>query len=431
MIALGRVLLALALVIAAALPGAAQGAAEAIGGTVRAPDPDGGTTPVAGVRIAVGVAGGAPVGEARTDERGRWSVDLPGPGRYTATIDRTTIPAGLALREGASAALTIEIVRNDRGIVVFPLAAAAAVPAVEDAGPGVPARLLQLAVDGLVFGLALGLAAVGLSLIFGVVRIVNFGHGDVISAGALVAVLLNAVDGGPQMHLVAAGIAAVLAAGLLGLVFEGLFRRIDARATDHFTVLVFSIGVSFVLRHALLFAFGPANLPYRQYLLQDLIRIGPVLIAPRDLAVAAISALLLVAVGLLLLRTRVGRAMRATATNRALAAQSGIDVRRIARLTWVIGTMLAAAGGVLLAIGQQARWDMGYQMLMFIFAAVILGGIGTAFGAMAGGLLIGLVAQLGTFVIPPELKPAVVMAVLVAVLLYRPLGLFNRARRIG
>ena len=233
------------------------------------------------------------------------------------------------------------------------------------------------------------------------------------------------------MHLFAAGAAAVLLVGTLGFAFEGLFRRVETRAADHFTILVFSIGVSFVLRHALLFAFGPANLPYRQYLLQDLIRIGPVVVAPRDLAIAAIAFVLLVAVGLLLLRTRIGRAMRATSTNPSLAAQSGIDVRRITRFTWVLGTMLAAAGGVLLAVGQQARWDMGFQMLMFIFAAVILGGIGTAFGAMVGALLIGLIAQLSTILIPPELKPAVVMAVLVLILLYRPFGLFNRARRIG
>ncbi|MGE0724641.1 MAG: branched-chain amino acid ABC transporter permease [Alphaproteobacteria bacterium] len=421
--------LLIVLLLVAAAPALAQAPSEEIGGTIRAPDPEGGTKPLAGVRLSVRIADGAAVGEARTDERGRWTVALPAPGRYAIALDLATLPPGLVLRAGAAATLTLEVVRNEKAIVVFPLAAGAA--PVAESGPGIAARLAQLVVDGLVFGLVLAIAAIGLSLIFGITRIVNFGHGDVISAGALVAVLLNAVEAGPQMHLVAAGILAVLLVGLLGLPFEGLFRRIGERAADHFTILVFSIGLSFVLRHALLFAFGPANLPYRQYLLQDLIRIGPVVIAPRDLVVAAIALVVLVAIGLLLLRTRIGRAMRATSTNPSLAAQSGIDVAKIQRLTWVLGTMLAAVGGVLLAVSQQARWDMGYQMLMFIFAAVILGGIGTAFGAMVGGLLIGLVAQLSTILIPPELKPAVVMAVLVLVLLYRPLGLFNRARRIG
>ena len=427
---LRRIALLLLLVVPAWAPAAAQtGSSEEIGGTFRAPDPDGGTKPVTGVRVSVRIAEGAPIGEARSDERGRWTVLLPGPGRYAISLDPASVPAGLALRPGAATLLTLDVVRNEKAIVVFPLVAGAATP--PETGPGVEMRLVQLAVDGLIFGLVLAITAIGLSLIFGITRIVNFGHGDVISLGALIAVLLNAMETGPQMHLLAAGILAVLLVGALGLPFERLFRGIGERAADHFTILVFSIGLSFVLRHALLFAFGPANLPYRQYLLQDLIRIGPIVVAPRDLAVAGIALVVLVAVGLLLLRTRIGRAMRATSTNPSLAAQSGIDVAKITRLTWVLGTMLAAVGGVLLAVSQQARWDMGYQMLMFIFAAVILGGIGTAFGAMVGGIIIGLIAQLSTVLIPPELKPAVVMAVLVLILLCRPLGLFNRARRIG
>ncbi|HEX2888944.1 branched-chain amino acid ABC transporter permease, partial [Vineibacter terrae] len=317
----------------------------------------------------------------------------------------------------------------EQAIVLFPLVLQGAVDRSD--GPSIMSRILQSLVDGLVFGIVLAIAAVGLSLVYGVTGIVNFSHGDVVSFGALLAAFLNAAAGGPQADLFLAAAGAVVLASVLGIPLEGLFRGVASRARDHFTILVFSIGLSFVLRHALLFVAGPSNQAYRQYQLQELYRLGPVVIAPRDLAVAIAAVLILVAVGFLLLRTRPGWAMRAVATNPGLAEQSGIDVRRVQRLAWVLGTALAAAGGVLLAVSQQARWDIGYQLLMFMFAAVILGGIGTAFGALLGGLLIGVIAQASTLVVPPELKPVVAMVVLVATLMIRPAGLLNRARRVG
>jgi neutral amino acid transport system permease protein len=384
---------------------------------------------VAGALVRVTALDGSAVGEARSDGRGVWRITLPSSGRYVVRLDAVSLPADLAMREGANKELTVDVGRGEEAIVLFPLVVRGI--ANKSDGPSFVDRLLQSLADGLVFGAVLAIAAVGLSLIYGVTGIVNFGHGDVVSFGALLAAFFNASVGGPQANLFLAAAGAVALISLLGLPFEGLFRAIGTRARDHFTILVFSIGLSFLLRHALLFVFGPFNQAYRQYQLQELYRFGPVVIAPRDVAVMAASIAILVGVGFLLTRTRTGWAMRAVATNPSLAEQSGIDVRRVQRLAWVLGTGLAAAGGVLLAVGQQARWDSGYQLLMFMFAAVILGGIGTAFGALLGGLLIGLIAQTSTLVIPPELKPAVAMLVLVATLMVRPAGLLNRARRVG
>lgn len=410
-------------------PAASQpGPATSAGGVLRLQTADGPRF-VAGVRLTVAAADGAVVGESRSSERGAWSVPLPGGGRYVVRLDPQSLPAGIGLRDGARADLTIEVGRGEDAIVLFGLVVRDAVERSD--GPSWTARVLQAIADGLVFGAVLAIAAVGLSLIYGVTGIVNFGHGDIVSFGALLAAFLNAAAGGPQADIFLAGAAAIALVSILGIPLESLFHSIGSRARDHFTILVFAIGLSFVLRHALLFGFGPFNLAYRQYQLQQPWSLGPVVVAPRDAIVVMIAVLILLAVGLLLTRTRIGWAMRAVATNPGLAEQSGIDVRRMRRLAWVLGAALAAAGGVLLAVGQQARWDGGYQLLMFMFAAVILGGIGTAFGALLGGLLIGLIAQTSTLVVPPELKPAVAMLVLVATLLVRPAGLLNRARRMG
>lgn len=401
---------------------------ESVGGAFRMRT-EAGAVPVVGVSVSIEAEDGTPVSLASSDPKGAWRVDLPSPGRYRARLDRTTLPRQAALRVDALAELSIEVRRGESAIILFPLVPRDASEAPD--APSLTARLLQTLADGAVFGAVLAIAAIGLSLIYGVARVVNFSHGDLVSFGALLAAFLNASALGPQAPLALAAILAVALLALLGLPFEAMFRSIGSRARDHFTILVFSIGLSFLLRHALLFGFGPFNLAYREYQLQDPYRLGPVLIAPRDAAVFVVAVAVVAAVGLFLTRTRIGWAMRAAAVNPGLAEQCGIAVRRMQQAAWVLGAGLAATGGVLLAVSQQARWDTGYQLLMFMFAAAILGGLGTAFGALVGGLLIGLIVQMSTLAIPPELKPAVAMLVLVATLLVRPSGLLNRARRLG
>lgn len=402
--------------------------AQSVGGFLRLQTEDG-PRPVEGVAVSATTEAGAVAGAAQSDARGRWKIDLAAPGKYVVHLDTRSLPASVALRKDASNELRIDVGIGEDAIVLFALVTGDAVAHADHTG--LLDRIAQSVVDGLMFGALLGITAIGLSLIYSVTGIVNFSHGDFVSFGALLATFFNAAVGGPHADILLAIAAAVVMISLFGVPLAAAFRSIGTRAGDHFTIMVFAIGLSFFFRHALLFAFGPSSQAYRQYQMQELYTLGPVVLAPRDLAVFLASVAVLIAIGFLLTRTRTGWAMRAVATNAGLAEQSGINVLRIRRLVWVLGSGLAAMGGALMAVSQQARWDSGYQLLMFMFAAVILGGIGTSFGALVGGLLIGLITQVSTLVVPPELKPAVAMLILVAVLLVRPTGLLSRSYRVG
>jgi neutral amino acid transport system permease protein len=415
------------LLLAGAGPATGQ-STQSVGGFLRLQTEEG-PRPVEGATVSAASEAGAVSGSAESDARGRWKIELAAPGKYVVRLDVRSLPAAVSLRKDGSSELRIDVGSGEDAIVIFGLVTSDA--GVEGGHTAMVDRIAQSLVDGLMFGALLGITAIGLSLIYGVTGIVNFSHGDFVSFGALLATFLNAAAGGPHANLFLAIAAAVVMISLLGVPLAASFRSIAGRASDHFTVMVFAIGLSFFFRHALLFAFGPSSQAYRQYQLQELYTLGPVVVAPRDLSVFVAAIVALVGVGILLTRTRTGWAMRAVATNAGLAEQSGIDVARIRRMVWVLGSGLAAMGGALMAVSQQARWDSGYQLLMFMFAAVILGGIGTSFGALVGGLLIGLVTQVSTLVVLPELKPAVAMLILVAVLLVRPTGLLSRSYRVG
>jgi neutral amino acid transport system permease protein len=144
-----------------------------------------------------------------------------------------------------------------------------------------------------------------------------------------------------------------------------------------------------------------------------------------------VAILVLVVVSLALVMTRLGKATRAVATNPALAAASGINVDRIIRLVWTIGGALAALSGVMLGIFQGVNYQMGFQILLLVFAAVTLGGLGTAFGALLGSLVVGIATQVSTLWIPVELKNVGALAVLIIIILFRPQGILGRRERIG
>ena len=154
-------------------------------------------------------------------------------------------------------------------------------------------------------------------------------------------------------------------------------------------------------------------------------------ITPRDLTVTVIAVLVIIGVGLMLQRTRIGKAMRAVSDNRDLAESSGIDVNRVILVVWMLGGGLAALGGVFYGLTTAVYWDMGFNLLLLMFAGVILGGLGSAFGAVVGSLVVGLVAQLSTLWFPTELQNAWALLALVIVLLVRPQGILGRAERVG
>ena len=196
-------------------------------------------------------------------------------------------------------------------------------------------------------------------------------------------------------------------------------------------MLVISIGLSIFLRYFFLYLFGGANRPYAQYQGQAGIEIGPVSITPRAVVSSLIAIIVIVLTGFWLLRTRIGKATRAVSDNPALAAASGIDVERVINVVWILGGGLAALAGVVYGLTQQVSFQMGFTILLLIFAGVTLGGLGTAFGALVGSLVVGVMIQVSTLIVPPELKNVGALAILIIILLVRPQGILGRRERVG
>ncbi|MER5180533.1 branched-chain amino acid ABC transporter permease [Streptomyces sp. NPDC002896] len=321
------------------------------------------------------------------------------------------------------------------GLVMLPALAARAQGADAPRGPVGPAfggRALQALVDGIQFGVIIAITAVGLSLVFGTIHLINFAHGEFVTIGATFAFFLNASPTGPGWHLIPAALAAVAFGALLGAAVDrGVWRPLRARGTGLINLFIVTIGLSLLLRHIVLVLYGTRPGSYVQYDIQSAIDLGPVGITPRDLTVTLLAMLVLVGVAVLLQRTRTGTAVRAVSANRDLAEASGIDVQRVVLFVWMLGGGLAALGGVFFGLVETVTWDMGFKLLLLMFAGIILGGLGSAYGAMAGSLVIGVVAQMSTLWFPVDLQYAWVLLVLIVVLLVRPQGILGRAERVG
>lgn len=431
----GVVVAVLAAAIWSALPGVANAstahqaepeepteATEAIGGFVR----DEKREPVEGVRFVVRDGDGV-VGRGETDDTGEWLVGLPGPGTYRVKIVVDTLPKGVSLRDPTATSISnVEVDEGQIKRVIFALGPP------REAGRSDIEVLSTLLVAGIRFGLVLAVCAIGLSMIFGVTGLVNFAHGELVTFGAIMAYFFADSGGGLGVPLIAAAVLAMMVAGGLGYGLERfMWRPLRAKRTGNIALIVVSIGLGLVLRHLYLIAFGESPRPYEEYTIQKVYKIGPVSLPPKDYVMILICVVVLVGVGLLLQRTRMGIAMRAVADERDLAEASGVDVRKVIMVTWVSGAALAALGGVMQGLSDRVVWDMGLALLLLMFAATLLGGLGTAYGAMVGGLVIGVVTEVGTFWISSKYKLGVALVVLIAAVLFRPQGLLGRSERVG
>jgi neutral amino acid transport system permease protein len=195
--------------------------------------------------------------------------------------------------------------------------------------------------------------------------------------------------------------------------------------------MVVSIGLSILLRNVYQYFAGASTHQYSQFSSPKPYHWGPVLVTPKDIFVVLLSVVVLVAVVVALQRTKLGKATRAVADNTALAAATGINVDRVISVVWVVGAMLAGLSGVLLGMTQGFDYQLGFKILLLIFAATVLGGLGTVWGAIVGALVIGLFVEVSTLVIPAELKFVGALVVLIVVLLIRPQGLLGKAQRVG
>lgn len=297
-------------------------------------------------------------------------------------------------------------------------------------------RLLSLTVWGIALGSILALGSVGLTLTYGVLKFPNFSHGALITIGAYLAFeVVRFVPNGPPLRPLSFGwelllglVIAMPLTGLVAVVCDRLvFRRLRNRGSSIVLFAMASLGLAFVLRSLLYLIWGPE---FRFYYHG---RANPALDLPFGIAVQAdkffsfgLALLLVILLFLLLRHTKLGKAMRATADNPDLAMVRGIDTEKIMAWTWMIGGGMAASGGVLFGLASQLRPEMGFvSILLPVFAAVILGGIGNAFGALVGSIVIGMAWQLTAAVLPPTYGPGIAFAIMILILVIRPQGLFG------
>ncbi|MGH8983725.1 MAG: branched-chain amino acid ABC transporter permease [Acidimicrobiia bacterium] len=380
--------------------------------------------PVEGVTIGVEALDGEEIGAAESGAGGRWRVPVSVPGRYRVTIDTDTLPDGVDLTDRDATTFETDIFPGRPTVVLFALGERAG------GGPNDFERLAQSTTNGLKFGLIIAMSAIGLSLIFGTTGLINFAHGELVTLGAVIAWFLNAR--GPLWSLLVASLVSVAICGLFGGALErGVWRPLRIRQVGLFQGFVITIGLSLIIRHILLIWFGGQRRGYLDYRIQNQWELGPVSITPRDLAIMAMAALILIGVATVLQRTRMGKATRAVSDNVDLSEASGIDVQRVILVVWIAGAALAAIGGIFLGAIESVDWQMGTRMLLLMFAAVILGGLGTAYGAMVGGIIVGLVTEISTIWVPSALKLVFALGALVLALLVRPQGILGRAERIG
>lgn len=402
------------------LPGSEPGAdaTASVRGTVRFEG-----EPVEDAAITISEADGDEIETVATDEDGRWELELEGGGDFEAVLDLDTLPEGAELREEGGDVVEFSLQAGQADTILFPLGEGSTGSSVS------LERFLQLLVEGISFGLVIALAAIGLSLIFGTTGLVNFAHGEMVTAGAMIAWYLNVRTG---LQLIPATIITMgVCFGLGYLIDLGFWGQLRRRGTGLIAQLVISIGVSILARYFYLYLIGGRTKPYNDYSVQRAIDLGPVGVTPKDLTGIVVSIAVLVAVGLVLQRTRIGKATRAVADNRDLAASSGIDVQRVIHFVWAAGFGLAALGGVLLGVTEQVSFEMGYRLLLLMFAGVILGGLGTAYGALVGSLVVGIFVQVSTLWISPELKNVGALVILILILLVRPQGILGQRERVG
>jgi neutral amino acid transport system permease protein len=286
----------------------------------------------------------------------------------------------------------------------------------------------QRSVNGLVAGSYFALGAIGLTLVYGILKLVNFAHGDMLTFGAYVAFLFDVTF---DLPLVLALLAGVIATAALGVAQElTMWRPMRRKRAGTLQLLLMSLGLAFLLRYAIQFVAGtePRTLDTNVTSSIDFLGLS---IGETELIVLVVAFVVLVSVATMLRVTSLGRQMRALADNFDLAETTGIDTGRVVLRTWVLAGALAGLAGVLVVASTGSLTpNTGFFLLLPLFAAVVLGGIGNAYGALAGGLVIGLTQEWSTLIIDSQWKVAVSFLVLIFVLMVRPEGIFGRERTL-
>ena len=389
---------------------------------------------VEGAAVTVEDSAGEVIGEATSGPDGTFSVDLPGTAidnlgkSFTVTLDEDSLPEDT---QPEILKRTVAVNIDDDQQVTFPVGAAAG------AGSGIGVQAAQLVVGGIVFSVLLAMAALGLSLIFGTTGLTNFAHGELVTFGALAAFAVDSLPGaiqfgGVNVTVGVAVVAAFVISGAFGWLNDaGLWRPLRRRGTGIIAMMIVSIGLSIFLRSVYQFFAGAGSRNYSQYTAAEPWEIGPILLTPKELIVTLIAVAVLLAATSLLQFSRLGKATRAVADNPALSSATGINVEKVISVVWIGGAALAGLSGALLGLTQGFDYQLGFKLLLLIFAATVLGGLGTIWGAIVGAFVIGLFTELSTLVVPAEFKFVGALLVLIVVLLIKPNGLLGKAQRVG
>lgn len=419
-------------------------------------------SPLAGVGVEISGDSGTQTGT--TDDKGQVEIAVPGTGTYEITVDASTLPDGV---DAPSSPMTYDKVSSGKAYAALKLdeISQSAQPSVssspassaststgsgntstststgsatttddgsatgEDTTSGsFGQQLAAKLIRGVVYGLILALASIGVSLIYGTTGLNNFAHGELVTFGGFVA--YTAMTAAAFNGWVAIVLALILGAAFGWLQNAVIWHPLRKKRVGLIQIMIVSIGLALFLRYLYAFFFGPNRLVMPQSFDAVWSPFG-VSLSYWDLWGSVIALVIILAMVVILERTRLGKSIRAVADNKLLAATTGIHVERVIRVVWVGGAAIAAVAGVLVAFYQTLSFNSGAQILLLIFAAVTLGGLGSAYGALVGAILLSCFIELSTFFIPSSMKTVAAMLVMILILLVRPQGIFGSKQRIG
>lgn len=385
--------------------------------------------------VTIIVEGSGYEAEVQTDAEGKWRVGVPEKATYKITLVESTLPEGVIVSEEGNERVTI----TERGATIeaeFGLTKNKSVnfflgEGVREITPFID-QFTASVISGLNFGLMLALASIGLSLIFGTTGIAIFSHAEMVTLGAVLALAFSVTLAWPMWLTIPVALILLAVAGYTQDFV--IWKPLRKRGLSVVQLMIVSIGLSLTLRYVFQFFIGGGTtlLPTDPAMTSKIKLLGPIALSVVDMISMGVSAVVLVAVAYWLLYTRTGKATRAINDNASLSAASGIDVNRVVRLVWILGTVLAGLSGILWAYFRPGiKWDMGWQILLLIFAAVVLGGLGTAFGALVGSIIVGLLVELTPLWFSADIKYVGALLILIIVLLVRPQGLLGQKERVG
>ncbi len=303
--------------------------------------------------------------------------------------------------------------------------------------------MIQSLADGILSGSIISLGAIGLTMVMHTLRFANFSHAELLSLGAYIALVFDGVFSAllPVLSTSLGGLSltwglllafpvALLITGFSAMIIDRwVFKRIREKG-EELSMVFASFGVALIIRNALGLMFGletqlySDDIAFAMLLSQD-----PLLIVkPDQVFVLGLTAVIMVLLHLMLSKTTFGYSLRAVAENPTLAAVSGVDLKRVIATIWILGGGLAAAAGIFYGLTNNISPIMGRDLVLPIFAATIVGGIGSIYGAVLGGFIVGLAANMALLILPSGYSPAVPFLIILAVLLVRPNGLFGEAR---